>query len=305
MYQLRVLNGIHEGLCLELDQQPVLIGSKENAGLRLSDPGIAGLHALALLTETTCLLSAIDAQLGAADKPFSSIRLGFGQCTQVGPVWLMLDQTDVKADPARIAAHSGTTRWQRYYRLISRYRWVLYTVSLASVMLAISLLQPARALPSEKQKPLVEQKLSVKLNEDSSMKGLTEHPVMTANQLQQVFRDRLDNDRLLHRFSLDFQEQRWSMKASLDDDEQRRFERLLLLFVREFDVRFPFNAKITHAAEILPFKVQQVIFGDTPSLVTNDGQRLYVGDEYRGFRLTSIAARRLSFAGKRKLVIDW
>ncbi len=72
-----------------------------------------------------------------------------------------------------------------------------------------------------------------------------------------------------------------------------------------YEVNVPINVRIGNAESMLPFRIQQVISGNDASIVTDDGRRLYVGDEYRGMRLAAIAGNQLSFTGKRTLNIVW
>jgi type III secretion protein D len=319
MYQLRVMSGLHQGSSLRLDEKPYLIGAGGHSGLMLSDRGIAAVHALALLTDGVCLLTAVDGNIGPADGTHVCIRLKPGQCVQIGPVWLALSgpalepglalpvvaaqltpaRPDVAAAlPARPAKRIWLSAVLALTIVTATAAYAMHIGSAVPVTSASAAVAPPAAAPAPvvalvpgtpRIKPVVP--------------GLI--PVLSQQQLRQTFRERLESAALLQRFTLDLQDQLWAMQANLDDDELKRFERVLLAFVHEFDIRFPFNAKIGSAEDLLPFKVQQVIFGDYPSLVTKDGQRLFVGDEYRGFRLTSIAAGRLSFAGKRKLVMNW
>jgi type III secretion protein D len=56
---------------------------------------------------------------------------------------------------------------------------------------------------------------------------------------------------------------------------------------------------------MLPFKIRQVISGVNASIVTQDGERMYIGDELKGVRLVTIDSSILTFAGKRKIQVKW
>ncbi|CDG82298.1 putative lipoprotein [Janthinobacterium agaricidamnosum NBRC 102515 = DSM 9628] len=128
---------------------------------------------------------------------------------------------------------------------------------------------------------------------------------VAAAPLSDQFRQRLREAELLDRIDLQLGAAKWVMRADLDDDERARFERILASFVAEHHITFPVQAHIVTAEGMLPFKIQQVITGSTPSLVTADGERLYVGDDYRGTRVVAIDQHRLSFVGKRKIEVNW
>ena len=129
--------------------------------------------------------------------------------------------------------------------------------------------------------------------------GLSQH------ELREAFRNRLKEVDLLKRFDLKLSDNSWSMQASLDDDEAARFERILAGFVSAHNITFPINAKVGSAEAMLPFEIRQVISGANASVVTHDGNRLYIGDEYRGVRLVAINGNNLQFNGKRKIEVKW
>ncbi|NRR30408.1 hypothetical protein HSX11_09415 [Oxalobacteraceae bacterium] len=130
-------------------------------------------------------------------------------------------------------------------------------------------------------------------------------PVLTGEALRSAFRKRLADADLLKRFDLDLQDQQWLMKGALDDEEADRFARILTGFVKQQRIGFHISAKIGSGETMLPFKIQQVISGANASLITQDGERIYVGDEYQGVRLVAIQANQLSFSGKRKIEVKW
>jgi type III secretion protein D len=134
--------------------------------------------------------------------------------------------------------------------------------------------------------------------------GTTERP-LTGEDLRKAFRKRLADAELLKRFDLQLQNEYWSMQAALDDEETARFERILTAFMKQHNINFPVNAKVGSSEAMLPFKIRQVISGSNASVVTQDGDRLYVGEEYRGVRLVAIQGNQLTFAGKRKIEVKW
>lgn len=124
-------------------------------------------------------------------------------------------------------------------------------------------------------------------------------------ELQTALRRRLSRADLLSRFDLTLNNESWELRANLDDEETARFERVLTSFIKEYHITFPVNAKVVGAENMLPFKIRQVISGNNASVVTQDGERLYVGDEAHGIRLMSIQDTHLVFAGKRKIEVNW
>jgi type III secretion protein D len=139
----------------------------------------------------------------------------------------------------------------------------------------------------------------------SAMAESTKPAGLTPEQLRQAFRKRLEDVGLLRRFDLDLKDRAWHMKAALDDEEAARFGRVLVEFVKLHHITFPVNAKVGSAENMLPFKIRQVISGQDAGIITSEGDRVYVGDTYRGMRLASIEGNHLRFTGKRKIDVKW
>ncbi|SFV13920.1 FHA domain-containing protein [Pseudoduganella namucuonensis] len=124
-------------------------------------------------------------------------------------------------------------------------------------------------------------------------------------ELRDAFRTRLKEVDLLKRFNLDLRDGEWTMQASLDAEEAARFDRILKAFVQTHNIKFPVHARVGGAEVMLPFRVREVISGANASIVTQDGKRLYVGDEHKGLRLVAVDGHHLQFDGERKIKVKW
>ena len=51
--------------------------------------------------------------------------------------------------------------------------------------------------------------------------------------------------------------------------------------------------------------IVQITAGPHANIVTEDGQRLFVGDERNGLRLTGITADSVQFGGKENIAVKW
>ncbi|MFB9241752.1 hypothetical protein IV454_18935 [Massilia antarctica] len=326
MLELRILNGLHRGATLPLDGQAINIGSGDEADVVMADHGIEADHALLAPHGDAWLLTPSGGAIHAADRSDACelVELRAGDCARVGDIWLSICWPDSPweappplPDPephfdAREAApeESAATpaappreapkahrRWRR--RGIGA---LLATVAamLAATAYALTTrapLAPATAPPAAL--PAVRM--------DAAAPGKTAAAPADAGQpaLAALFRKRLADAELLNRFDLALGERAWSMQAHLDDEETARFERILNSFIKEHHITFPVSARAVTAEAMLPFRIGQVISGANASVVTQDGARLYVGDDYRGVRLVAIQPGRASFFGKRKIEVIW
>jgi type III secretion protein D len=146
---------------------------------------------------------------------------------------------------------------------------------------------------------------SASASASASESAAAEPAALTPEQLRRAFRKRLEDVGLLRRFDLDLKDRAWHMKAALDDEEAARFGRVLVEFVKLHHITFPVNAKVGSAENMLPFKIRQVISGQDAGIITSEGDRVYVGDTFRGMRLASIEGNHLRFTGKRKIDVKW
>lgn len=313
-FELRILNGLHRGAALPLDGTALDIGSGEQAAVVLADPGVAARHASLTATDTGWLLEALEGEIVGVDdpRPQTVLELAPGGHARLGEVWLCVSPVDAawQAPPAPIgrvddvpvpvppmAGQAEPDAPPPVRR--SRLRRVLLPVGALAVLSAATAC--AIAVRAPVATPLVS---TVPVLERGAALPVAQ-PALGAAQLQAAFRHALAEAQLLDSFDLALGERSWSLRADLDVDEQARFERLLKKFVTQHGLTIPIDAKIVGAAAMLPFEIAQVVSGRRAGIVTADGARLYVGDDYRGVRLVSVKDRQLVFAGKRKIEVSW
>lgn len=96
MYELRILNGLHRGAILPLDDITYTIGASEDADIVLADPGIEIEHATAQLIEGGWLLRALDGGVMDADsnQPQEVLTLQLGDCARIGQIWISVVEAE-------------------------------------------------------------------------------------------------------------------------------------------------------------------------------------------------------------------
>ena len=55
----------------------------------------------------------------------------------------------------------------------------------------------------------------------------------------------------------------------------------------------------------LPFRIVQITTGSRANIVTDDGQRLFIGDEVDELRLVSITGNQIEFSGRENIKVSW
>jgi type III secretion protein D len=110
---------------------------------------------------------------------------------------------------------------------------------------------------------------------------------------------------LLQRVDFDFSGGRLEMRGNMDTEEQERFERLLKKFDKTFHPKFEIVARIVPLKDLLPFKIVEVTTGKGANVVTDSGQRLFLGDSLKGYRLAAVESGKVTFSGKRRIEVTW
>ncbi len=343
MYELRVLNGYHRGATLLLDEKVHIIGASDDADIVLADPGIEIEHASLVLSSSGWLLQEINGPIRSdeSNKAVDILQLKINDFARVGSIWVtvtmqnsawqdpphepidvseMEDNNDVlpsddteevlQEDDALVASQQShennidhmMTEVILPERTSSWHRVVIIPVTAVAILSAAAAYALSGHYSSDANGMAGKNRQS-----DLSISAISvaKNRKLSPPELRAIFRNRLKEVELLDRFNLQLNDDSWSMQAALNEEDTERFNRMLNVFMKTYHIDFPVNVKIGNAESMLPFRIQQVISGSNASIVTDDGRRLYVGDEYRGVRLAAIEGNQLSFTGKNEIDINW
>lgn len=337
MHELRILNGYHRGATFPLDGQTCVIGADDEADVVIVDPGVAHRHASITLSRSGWSLESMDGVVHNAqdNQQRELLHLGLDDFARVDHIWLTVTEpgspwreppaepTDVapeaEAEPAMALADGGAgeepagpERKQeqeqaagdarsvpgraRKRRLIAIPIWLAAIFSAAAAYAMTRHYPPGADDGSAPRAPVAA---------PAAAEARPGGKKLAPAQLRAAFRKRLEEIDLLKRFNLQLDDQSWSMQAALDEDDAERFQRMLNKFVRAHDIHFPVKVKLGNAESMLPFKIQQVISGSNASIVTDDGRRMYVGDEYRSVTLAAVDGGQVRFTGKHNVSVRW
>jgi len=342
MDELRIMCGTRRGAILALDDRPYIIGAHGKADVVLDDPCIAMHHATLWPSGDKWAVKKAEGHVfNAKGKAVQgAIELTRGDFVRFGDVWLAIVEqgapwesppsTSMRSRGAKprqgkmpstpalsltFADWLDTSRKspRQLPRLLIDRRSLAVSAAmvLAGVMVAgyaaSMQARPHEAHPSLPV-PATSSSAGTALQQVPADPASTQHaaPAMTlvaTPKLEEEFRKRLEDAKMSSRFDLKLQDRSWNMEAALDDRELADFERLLAKFVSDYRVAFPVDVKVKKAADLLPFRIQTVAAGRNSFVVTQDGERLTVGDEYRGVRVVAITGRSVTFAGKRSITV--
>lgn len=118
-------------------------------------------------------------------------------------------------------------------------------------------------------------------------------------ELAKLLDDQLIKIDLKEKVSYDFSPDGWFLEVSLDDEDRMRLERMVEQFNQNYQPKFAITIRNVSPKNALAIKVNQVILGKLAGIVTDDGQRLYVGDTTTtGYVLKSVSINKVTFDGR-------
>lgn len=342
MDELRIMCGTQRGAVLALDDRPYLIGAHDKADVVLDDPCIAMHHATLWPSGDKWSIKKAEGYVfNASGKAVqSAIELVKGDFVRFGDVWLAIaEQGAPWESPPSAPARARSLKPRQgkpssapglsltFADWLDRSKAGLCQVSrlligrrglAVSAAMVVAGVMVAGYAASMQSRPR-EQQRSVAAAAAPASSGAAAQPtavdhapdqnaapamtLVPTPKLEEAFRQRLEDAKMSSRFDLKLQDRSWNMDAMLDDRELADFEKLLGKFVSDYRVAFPVDVKVKRAAELLPFRIQTVAAGRNSFVVTQDGERLTVGDEYRGVRVVAITGRSVTFAGKRSITV--
>jgi len=296
MFELRVLNGLHEGAALPLTGEAWAMGNAAELDLQLCDSEIRTLHAQLMRQDDDWQLIPREGDVyfaqGKAITGPSTLSLN--QPFQLSGVWLVVaDSQTPWSSSSFIPIDSRGIITSPKDRLKSRFRttfprWVKpASFSLLAIMVITFLswvLQPTRATePALPQKPVIT---------DAVTLVSTVEKKLQERELEQQVLLKTDNSGI-------------RLEGELSAEEMAIVKRLMTSLKREYDIRVPFS-NATHLHQLtLPFRIVEITAGAHANIVTDNGQRLFIGDEASGYKLSRITKNTVEFTGPEPITVNW
>ncbi len=297
MYELRVLSGLHRGAALPLSGGQWLIGRSDEADLQLSDGGIEACHCRLFKEGDRWRLQAgqcgVRDSLGRAVDGIDDLRPE--QPFAVGNVWLgiagaetpwreMSLPPDAKPGAAvqekeHARASAGLSRWMR--------------VSMVSLLLLFSftvvswILQPGMAQINTADTGIQRGRLA------------TADAVCAALLSMLRERDLADSVRVVNVKGA------VTMSGELSATQLAVLKRMMTRFYALYEMIPPLRDRTTTLSVKLPFRIVQITMGAHANVVTDHGQRLFIGDEVDNLRLVAITSTQVEFNGREHIMANW
>ena len=297
MFELRVLDGLHQGAALPLFGEQWSIGAHIEADLVLNDPGIAEHHAWLRFIDSNWSVQAEAGLLHGADGQLLAqiARLAPNVTFSVGGVRLCVTSADQPwpqapapkpapsvpegAVPLRLSSLSPS-RQKHLISLVLVFAVIIVAVGIASTgdREAQASLMPAIDPKRELGSPFeVRQQL---------LKMLSERELGQRVSLQVV------NGQIV-------------LDGEVPQDDVELVARMLGRFGEQFDTVVPVLSRVRVSDGTLPFKILQIVGGPNGHVVLEHGDRLFVGDEVDGLRLVLIDNGKVVFDGVQRYEVRW
>jgi type III secretion protein D len=320
MLELRILNGLHRGAAMPIEDTHILkIGSGEDCDILISDNGIDAHHlTIEHQAEYGLVLNPIGSVRGedglAVDQSVILERL---HCFSLNGIWIGLaapeDDWDVFGDlPTSFPELELTNISANEYTPDPiKMSWKSKIFATAGLLMLAGWATASVFMPKQSFKnidnPVANSSKSMNENQEEASQKQEKKLITKKNYSREEMAAALDVKLMelqLKKFvDVKYSVEGWDIEGNMDDEDRLRLDRAVEAFNAQYKPRFPINVRILSLTNFLPFKINQIITGKLAGVITQDGQRLFIGDTVDGYRLTSVQGNTASFDGKRKIDI--
>ncbi|MGE9550886.1 FHA domain-containing protein [Erwinia amylovora] len=301
MFELRVLSGRHQGAALPVSGGQWTLGQAEDADLLLTDAGVAAHHATLLFAEQRWQLQAMEGRLltaaGEAQELLDPLELDHPFA--LGDVWLSLVPAEQpweemqaapappKPAPDPLPAPSAVAAAPVPSRTFSRGVQVLSVslILLLSFTIISWILQPTVA--------------------QTSTSGSNRTVLETLQEVRPPLVAMLRDRGLTPGVKIDMDKGRMILNGDLNKEQLQILERMLVRFQTQYSVmpKLVNNTRLRNAR--LPFRIVQITTGKRANVVTDAGERLFIGDQVDELRLVAITSSEVEFDGREHIKVNW
>jgi type III secretion protein D len=319
MLELRILTGLQRGAAMAIEDTQILtVGSADNCDVLILDHGIAEQHLTLEYQDEALILNPLDEVRGDdgdyINEPIVVERL---HLFYLKGIWVGIadseDDWSVFDDliPEKIPEPNLelVAEGEEYHIEPIKMSWKSKLFAIAGLLMLASWATASVFIPKDSilKSSSKKQASGAVKNEkvDESLNPIKKVTVAkkyySREELAEILNSKLMELQLRQLIDLKYDIEGWTIDASLDDEDRLRLERALEWFNTEYKPRFPITVKVLNLANLLPFKITQIVSGKMAGVITEDGQRFFVGDTVEGYRLVSVQGNKASFDGKRKI----
>lgn len=127
--------------------------------------------------------------------------------------------------------------------------------------------------------------------------------ITLAEELPQKLEEEIFNTGLSKRFQVVTKQPEFFLRGKLTENELVSWEKLLTRFTDTYGNLLPIRANISMLQTTLPVKVETIVGGTTPFVITKNGQRIERGGDINGNVLTVVKDTEIIFDGNERFRI--
>ncbi|EGH05990.1 type III secretion apparatus protein, YscD/HrpQ family [Pseudomonas amygdali pv. aesculi str. 0893_23] len=324
MFELRVLNGQHQGAALPLVGEQWSIGSAAQHDLALDDAGVESLHCrLQRLDDSWTLNAEEGAVCDEEGNARPGIDLTLNTAFLLGSVWLCVSPAgdewpsvpavipkQPQADPEPVRNDVPLKKVKSRSQSLIRTTGIIAGLLVGVIGSAWSLTRPPAIAMDQSpghmasvtaEAPVETSPTPAKIIKPAADKRIR---LTSADAVRHQLGTML-SDRLLTDVSVEETAEGLVLNGDLKEESLLVYQRMLQRFKDRYESPVTVFDNVASTRSALPFVVVQIMTGPHALLVTADGRRIYVGDEVDGLRLTRIDNQRLQFDGNRHIEVNW
>ncbi|WP_338564739.1 hypothetical protein [Erwinia sp. E_sp_W01_6] len=95
------------------------------------------------------------------------------------------------------------------------------------------------------------------------------------------------------------------LNGELSKEKLQILERMLVRFQAQYNVLPKLVNNTREYSAKLPFRIVQITTGKRANVVTDAGDRLFIGDQVDELRLVAITSSEIEFAGREHIKVNW
>ncbi len=299
MFELRVLDGRHQGAALPLFGEQWSLGAHADADLVLNDQGIVEHHAWLRLIDSNWSVQAEAGLLRGADGQVLAqiAHLAPNATFSLGNVRLCVTLADEPWPQVSAPVQAAPPRVNEPVQ-----RLTLSTISpsqqksLLSLVLVVTVIFIVVGMASTG-----EPEAQASLMPPVVRKQELASPFEVRQQLLKMLSER----ELSPRVNLQVINGQVALSGDVSQDDVELVARMLSRFGEQFDSAVPVISRVRARDGNLPFKIVQIVGGPNGHVVLEEGSRLFVGDELDGLRLVLIDNSKVVFDGVQRYEVRW
>ena len=301
MFELRVLDGRHQGAALPLFGEQWSIGAHADADLVLSDPGIAEQHARLRLMDSNWSVQAEAGLLQDADGQVLAqiAHLALNVTFSVANVRLCVTLADEPWPQSPAPAPAVSTRASEPVPVpVLKLSAISHAQQkrLITLVLVVTVIFIVVGMAST-GKPEAQASLMLPV--------VKKHELASPFEVRQQLLKMLGERELSQRVSLQVINGQVALSGDVSQDEVELVARMLSRFGEQFDSAVPVISRVRARDGVLPFKIVQIVGGPNGHVVLEEGSRLFIGDEVDGLRLVLIDNSKVVFDGVQRYEVRW